>query len=126
MAGTMLSRDKVQERVNKVYELRYETSPAITQEKWVQYCHENYGDKSEVQYCQYWAAAKKKYDEAWKERLSKLLGPAVDELHRALASEDEKIRQRAIDQIMKYTGNDIQKIEANIAGELKISFGEEE
>jgi hypothetical protein len=39
-----------------------------------------------------------------------------------LASEDEKIRQRAIDQIVKYTGNDIQKIEADIKGDIQVSF----
>jgi histone H3/H4 len=65
------------------------------------------------------------YDEGWRERLTKLLGPAVNELTRALASEDEKIRTRAIDQIMKYNGEDIQKIQADIKGDIRVSFGEE-
>jgi histone H3/H4 len=54
-----------------------------------------------------------------------MLGPATDELFSLLASEDQKIRQRAIDQIMKYTGNDIQKIQADIKGDIKVSFGEQ-
>ena len=37
--------------------------------------------------------------------------PAVQELVKLLADENPKIRSRAIDQIMKYTGNDITKQE---------------
>jgi len=116
---------EVDTRVNECYHLRYEQPESITQIKWVEYCHEVYGDRSEQQYCAYWAKAKEKYDDAWQERLNKLLGPAVDELNGMLASEDEKIRQRAIDQIFKYTGHDIQKIQAEIKGDIKVSFGEE-
>ena len=116
---------EVDTRVNECYHLRYEQPESITQVKWVEYCHEAYGDRSEQQYCAYWAKAKEKYDDAWQERLNKLLGPAVDELNGMLASEDEKIRQRAIDQIFKYTGHDIQKIQAEIKGDIKVSFGEE-
>jgi len=116
---------EVDTRVNECYHLRYEQPESITQVKWVEYCHEVYGDRSEQQYCAYWAKAKEKYDDAWQERLNKLLGPAVDELNGMLASEDEKIRQRAIDQIFKYTGHDIQKIQAEIKGDIKVSFGEE-
>ena len=125
MAGVMLSQGEVDKRVDECYRLRYEQSESITQTRWVEYCHEIYGDKSEQQYCAYWAKAKEKYDNGWKERLNKLLGPAVDELNGMLASDDEKIRQRAIDQIMKYTGNDIQKIQAEVKGDIKVSFGEE-
>ena len=116
------TKTEVGKRSEECYKLRYESTPSITQEKWVEYCHEKYGDRSEQTYCSYWAKAKEMYDDNWRERLSKLLGPAVEELTRALASEDEKIRQRAIDQIMKYTGNDIQKIEANVTGEVKVNF----
>ena len=119
------TKTEVELRAKECYRLRYETTPSYTQEKWVQYCHENYGDRSEQQYCSYWAKAKDMYEEGWKEKLEKLLGPATDELFRLLASEDEKIRQRSIDQIMKYTGNDIQKIQAEVQGEIKITFGEE-
>ena len=125
MAGLMLSKGEVEKRVDACFKMRDRDKHAITQEQWVEYCHHNFGDKSEQQYCAYWANAKKKYDEGWKERLNKLLGPAVDELNGMLASEDEKIRQRAIDQIMKYTGNDIQKIQAEIKGEIKVTFGDE-
>jgi hypothetical protein len=116
---------EVDTRVNECYHLRYEQPESITQVKWVEYCHEVYGDRSEQQYCAYWAKAKEKYDEGWKERLNKLLGPATDELYTLLASDDEKIRQRAIDQIMKYTGQDIQRIQAEIKGDIKVSFGDE-
>jgi hypothetical protein len=40
-----------------------------------------------------------------------------------LASDDEKIKQRAIDQIIKYTGNDIQRIEAKIEGNIVLNWG---
>lgn len=126
MAGTMLTRAEVGERVETCFKLRYKSDTPISQKQWVEYCHEHYGDKSEQQYCAYWANAKDKYDEGWRERLEKLLGPAVDELYSLLSSEDEKIRQRAIDQIVKYTGNDVQRIQAEIKGDIKVSFSDEE
>jgi len=52
-----------------------------------------------------------------------MLDPAMNELFGLLGSEDEKIRQRAIDQIVKYTGNDIQKIEAKIEGNIVLNWG---
>jgi hypothetical protein len=52
-----------------------------------------------------------------------MLDPAMNELFTLLASDDEKIKQRAIDQIVKYTGNDIQKIEAKIQGDIRLSWG---
>lgn len=118
------TKTEVGKRTEECYRLRYETTPSITQEKWVEYCHEIYGDRSEQTYCSYWAKAKELYDENWKERLNKMLGPATDELFRLLASEDHKVRQRAVDQIMKYTGNDIQKIQAEVKGDINISFGD--
>jgi hypothetical protein len=54
-----------------------------------------------------------------------MLDPAMNELVLLLADEDPKIRQRAVDQIVKYTGNDIQKIEANIQGNVVLSWGNE-
>ena len=119
------TKTEVLKRAEECYKLRYENTPSITQDKWVQYCHDNYGDRSEQTYCTYWSKAKELYDDNWKERLNKMLGPATDELFSLLASEDQKIRQRAIDQIMKYTGNDIQKIQADIKGDIKVSFGEQ-
>lgn len=119
------TKTEVENRSKECYRLRYETTPSITQERWVKHCHKIYGDRSEIQYCAYWAKARDMYQEGWKERLSKLLDPAVNELTRLLASEDEKIRQRALDQVMKYNGEDIQKIQADVKGDIKISFGEE-
>ena len=122
---TRHSKTEVEQRARECYKLRYENTPSIGQGQWVEYCHENYGDRSEQQYCAYWAKAKEMYDEGWKERLEKMLGPATDELFRLLASEDEKIRQRSIDQIMKYTGNDIQKLQAEVKGDIQVKFGED-
>ena len=39
-----------------------------------------------------------------------------------MADDNPKIRQRAVDQIVKYTGNDIQKIQAEIKGDIEVSF----
>jgi oligoendopeptidase F len=117
------TRTEVEKRARECYRLRYEITPAYTQEKWVEHCHEIYGDRSEQTYCSYWAKAKDMYDKSWKERLNNMLGPATDELFNLLSSEDQKIRQRAIDQIMKYTGNDVTKIDANVKGNLDIKIG---
>ena len=68
------------------------------------------------------------YMDAWKERLDKSISPAVDELIRLLANESSAVRQRAIDQIMKYTGHDIQKMESEVRIQnidLKWNDGEE-
>jgi len=124
MAGERISDKELKERIDKAYDLRY--NQGYGQEKYVKWAKENYGDKSEQQYCQYFTKAREVYDETWKDKLQSLLGPATDELFRLLASEDQKIRQRAIDQIMKYTGNDITKVQADIKGEINISFGSDE
>ena len=55
-----------------------------------------------------------------------MLNPAMDSLFELLASDDEKVRQRAIDQVVKYTGNDIEKIEAKIEGNIELSWGEQD
>jgi hypothetical protein len=47
----------------------------------------------------------------------------MNELFTLLSDEDPKIRQRAIDQIVKYTGNDIQKIEAKVTGNIQLNWG---
>tara|TARA_R110000796_G_scaffold78717_2_gene175410 strand:- start:75 stop:485 length:411 start_codon:yes stop_codon:yes gene_type:complete len=126
MAGTKLTHTEVDERVNKCFDLRYKSDPPIQQKKWVKYCHETFGDKSERQYIQYWISAREKYEEGWRSKLQKMLDPAMDELHGLLASDDEKIRQRAIDQIVKYTGNDIEKIEARIEGNIELIWGDQD
>ena len=126
MAGTKLTHTEVDERVDKCLELRYQSNDAILFKGWIKYCHKHYGDKSEQQYSKYWADAKAKYEEQWRAKLSKMLDPAMDTLYELLASDDEKIRQRAIDQIVKYTGNDIDKIEAKIDGNIELSWGEQD
>ena len=52
--------------------------------------------------------------------------PASNELRNLLTDNDPKVRQRAIDQVMKYTGNDIERklIKAEI-NNIQIGFGEE-
>ena len=123
MAGIKLTHTEVDERVDKCLELRYKSNNPILFKEWIAYCHKNYSDKSEQQYSAYWASAKEKYEEAWRAKLNNLLDPAINELYSLLASDDEKIRQRAIDQIVKYTGNEIQRIEAKIDGNIILNWG---
>jgi hypothetical protein len=53
-----------------------------------------------------------------------MLDPAMNQLFALLGSEDEKIRQRAIDQIVKYTGNDVDRQEVNVTvTEYKTKWG---
>ena len=125
MAGTKLTNTEVEARVDKCLELRYKAETPILQREWVKYCKKEYNDKSEKQYIQYWISAREKYEESWRAKLNKMLDPAMNELMGLLASDDEKIRQRAIDQIVKYTGNDIDKIEAKIDGNIELSWGDE-
>lgn len=125
MAGTKLTDAEIALRVEDCYNMRFEHKYTIKQ--WLKHCHEKYGDKSEQQYTQYWMASSKAYEEHWKEKLNKLLDPAANELYALLADEDPKIRQRAIDQIMKYTGNDITKVEGDIRVEnISLTWGDEE
>jgi hypothetical protein len=125
MAGKKLTKSETDARIAKCYELRYEQNDSIGFRGWIQYCHEHYGDKSEQQYTAYWTDATQLYQEHWREKLNKTIDPAIDELIRLLADGDAKIRQRAIDQIMKYTGNDIERIEAKVQGNVNLSWGTE-
>ena len=43
-----------------------------------------------------------------------------------MADENPKIRQQAITQVFKYTGNDIQKIQAEVKGDITVEFGNTE
>ena len=124
MAGKKLTKSETDARVEKCYELRY-TYPNVALKfvEWIQFCHQTYGDKSEQQYSAYWASTTEMYQEHWREKLSKQIDPAVNTLIELLGDEDPKIRQRAVDQIMKYTGNDIEKIEAKVQGEVRLSWG---
>ena len=126
MAGTKLTKAETDGRVDKCLELRYEANDPILFKEWIKYCHNNYGDKSEKQYSKYWSDARNLYEERWRAKLNKMLDPAMNSLFELLASDDEKIRQRAIDQIVKYTGNDIDKIEAKIDGNIELNWGEQD
>ena len=123
MAGDKLSKAVTDARVQQCYDMRYNSNDGLLFRNWIKYCHETYGDKSEQQYSAYWASATEMYQESWREKLNKQLDPAVNELISLLASDDEKIRQRAVDQIMKYTGNDVEKIEAKIEGVIELNWG---
>ena len=74
MAGNKLTHTEVEERVSKCFELRYKADPPIQQKQWVKYCHENYNDKSEQQYIQYWISARERYEEGWRAKLNKMFG----------------------------------------------------
>jgi hypothetical protein len=126
MAGNKLTHTEVDERVDKCLELRYKAETPILQREWVKYCKKHYGDKSEQQYIAYWMAAREKYEEGWRAKLNKMLDPAMNELFSLLADDDAKVRQRAIDQIVKYTGNDIEKIEAKIDASITLNWGDDE
>ena len=126
MAGDRLSQSEVDSRVQECYDLRFNSNDGMTHKKWIEYCRENYDDKSEIQYSNYYAKASELYKDSWREKLSKQLDPAVNTLIELLASDDEKIRQRAVDQVMKYTGHDITQIEAKVEGEITLTWGEQE
>ncbi len=127
MAGTKLSEAELEERVREAYQLRYEKK--LTQRQYVEYAKDKYGDKSEQQYCQYFLKAKEIVNKNWDERLDNLLGPAVDELTRLLSSESERIRQKAVDQIVEYAGKKIKKVEQDITSggeQIKVGFSSDE
>jgi hypothetical protein len=119
MAGDKVNNKELKDIVEKAYDLRYNQN--YGQRKYVAWAKKEYG-KSEQQCCQYFLKAKDHHTTMWKDLLEKQLTPAVEELIRLMADENPKIRQRAIDQIVKYTGNDIQKIQAEIKGDIEVSF----
>lgn len=122
MAGIKLSQGEIQQRVNECFKLRFEAEHPILQKEWIKHCHKIYGDKSEKQYHQYWIQSKELYDEQWRAKLDRMLDPAMNELFNLLADEDSKIRQRAVDQIVKYTGNEQNKLDIDLKGEMNISL----
>jgi len=125
MAGKRISEKEMQERVMEAYELRYESDKPIRQEDWVRLCHTKYGDKSEQQYCQYFTQARDIWENGLQNKLEQMLEPAANQLRELLDDPNPSIRQRAIDQIMKYTGRDIERklIKAEIHN-ITIGFGE--
>jgi hypothetical protein len=122
MAGNRITNAEMEERVEDCFNLRYKHK--YTHNQWQEHCKKMYNDKSEMQYTKYWMQAGERYTDGWKEKLNKLLEPATDELYNLLASDDAKIRQQAVNQIMKYTGNDISKIEADVKVEqINLNWG---
>jgi len=117
-----LSNVDIEKRVAKCGELRYKAENGITQARWIEYCQQHYGDKSVPTYLNYWMKAKEAYEEEWKGKLDRLLVPAQNELRRLLEDPNPSIRQKAIDQIMKYSGNDVQKHLVAVHN-IQIGFG---
>jgi len=111
MAGTKLPNSEIEKRVNACYDFRFGSNQTFTHKMWIEYCHETYGDKSEKQYTDYWMKASNLQKEYWREKLDSHITPAVDRMIELLASDDEKVAQKAVEQIMKYSGNEIQKID---------------
>ena len=125
MAGKKLPNSVIDERVQKCYDLRYKGNETFTHIKWIDYCHNTYGDKSEQQYTDYWMKASNLHKDYWREKLDSHITPAVDKMIELLASDDEKVAQKAIEQIMKYSGNEIQKIDLEArVNVINVSFGE--
>tara|TARA_R110000803_G_scaffold182899_1_gene245288 strand:- start:24 stop:413 length:390 start_codon:yes stop_codon:yes gene_type:complete len=123
MAGIKMTDAQVQERVDKCYDMRY--NHGVKQTNWVKWCNENYTDKSEKTYCTYWSKSTEKYTDGWKEKLNKQLDPAVNALIGLLASDEEKVRQRAVDQIFKLTGNEETRIAIEGSMDIKLNWGDD-
>ncbi len=123
MAGKRITKDENESRVTKCYFFRFEDPHPFGIKDWLVWCHDTYGDKSEQTYTKYWADAGNLYQDGWREKLNKQLDPAVNELIRLLADENPKIRHEAAKSIFKYTGHEVQKIEADIKTDIKIKFG---
>ena len=115
---------EVQRRVDDCIDLRYKADQPILQREWLDYCEKNYGDKSKPQYLNYWMAAKEQYEEGWRGQLEKLLEPAMESLRENLNSDNPYTKAKAIDQIWKMSGNDIQKHHV-VTQEYKVKFGDE-
>lgn len=125
MAGSRLPQDEYDLRVAKCYEFRFEKEEPYGVKDWLEYCKEHYPEKSQQQHTKMWSDAGDLYEFAWKERLEKLLGPAVLKMEQNLYDEDGRINTKTIDQIFRYSGRDVQKIDANVKGDLtfKVKFG---
>lgn len=115
---------EVQRRVDKCIDLRYKAERPILQREWLDYCDKHYNDKSKPQYLNYWMAAKEQYEEGWRGSLENLIEPAIDVLRQGLTSDNHYVRSKTVDQIMKLSGNDIQRHHV-VTQEIKIGFGEE-
>jgi len=122
MSGIKMTDGEINKRVEVCFKNRY--VKGMRQIDWVKYCHSEYGDKSEKTYISYWIKSKDKYNDSWREKLSKQLDPAVNELINLLANDDAKVRQRAVDQIMKFNGEDEIKVAISGQMDIKLAWGE--
>jgi len=119
MAGSKVNSKELQEIIEKAYDLRYNQN--YGQKQYVAFAKKEYG-KSEQQCCQYFLKAKEHHTTMWKDLLEKQLTPAVEELIRLMADDNPKVRDAAIAKIFRYTGQDIQKIQAEVKGDITVSF----
>lgn len=110
----------IQERVEKAYDFRYNQKGKM--KEWVAICKKTYGDRSERIYESYWNKAKQQYTEAWQSQVEQMIQPAMEELLALLQDGNERTRQEAVNQIMKYSGNAIQKIDMDVRGDIKLNF----
>ena len=111
MAGSRLPQDEYDKRVKQCYEFRFEQETPFGVKEWLDYCAEHYPDKSQQQHTKMWSDAGELFKNAWKDRLEKLLGPAVDKITEGLTSEDPRTFQKAIEQVFRYSGHDIDRQE---------------
>lgn len=120
-----LTQNQVEERITKCFELRYNNGGQVFGHKeWQEYCNKHYGDKSPNSYTDYWMEASRRYKAFWKEKLDIYLAPAVDKMTELLEDDDPKVVQKAVEQIFKYSGNDVEKIDMNHSGQLKLTWGD--
>ena len=123
MAGNKVNNKELKEIVEKAYDLRYNQN--YGQKRYVAWAKKEYG-KSEQQCCQYFLKAKDYHTTVWKDLLEKQLSTVVEELIRLMGDENPKIRDAAIGKIFKYSGNEIQKIQAEVKGDIEVSFNSPE
>ena len=116
-----LTNIEVQRRIQDCYDKRFNSEKPILQRQWVDHCKDVYGDKSVPTYLHYWMKAKEEYDEQWKASLEGLLEETVNVLQEGLRSENHYVRSKTVDQIMKYSGNDIQK-HHHLVQQIQIGF----
>lgn len=121
MAGKKLTKAETDARIAECYKMRYETTPPTKHADYITWCKKNYANKSEMQYTAYWMKAGDMYKQAWKQKLEDSVGAATDEMVKLLQDDDPRVRQRAIEQIFKYSGNETEKLE--IIGSVELSWG---
>ena len=120
-----LPQPAIQRRIDKCIDLRYNSDVPILQREWVELCKKEYGDKSVPQYINYWVRAKEEYEEKWRGKLDNLLEPAIETLRDGLQADNQYVRSKTIDQIMKYSGNDIQNHQ-HLIQTINVGFTPEE